>query len=67
MNWSLGTPKQNWLNTVTAALPALGPVAEQMVGENAGDDAGRSVSAAGDVNGDGFDDVIVGAPFGSQR
>jgi hypothetical protein len=30
-------------------------------GENAGDWSGFSVSTAGDVNGDGLDDVIVGA------
>ncbi|MBK9663864.1 MAG: FG-GAP repeat protein [Nitrosomonas sp.] len=30
-------------------------------GETAHDRSGRSVSTAGDVNGDGFDDVIVGA------
>ncbi len=32
-------------------------------GERAGDQAGSSVSFAGDVNGDGFDDLIVGARY----
>ena len=34
-------------------------------GQEANDHAGYSVASAGDINGDGFDDLIIGAPQGS--
>ncbi|SFE39315.1 integrin alpha [Nitrosomonas sp. Nm166] len=49
--------------TATLDLSSLdGSNGFHLDGEAAGDLSGRSVSNAGDVNGDGFDDVIVGAP-----
>ena len=48
--------------------PATGPqsLAEQdatLLGEHEHDQAGYAVSCAGDVNGDGLSDVLVGAPY----
>ena len=43
-------------------LPALdGTNGFALTGTDAGDQSGRSVSSAGDVNGDGYDDLIIGA------
>ena len=44
-------------------LSAFGSRGFGMEGAASGDQAGRSVSDAGDVNGDGFNDIIVGAPL----
>jgi hypothetical protein len=58
-----------------AAYLVLGPVSgtfdllsanAKLVGEAAGDLAGVSVSAAGDVDGDGNDDVVVGATLDDE-
>jgi hypothetical protein len=49
----------------TVSLAALGTKGFAITGAGANSNAGRSVAAAGDVNGDGRDDVIIGA-FGAN-
>jgi len=39
----------------------LGGANASFLGEEAGDEAGSAVAGAGDVNGDGYDDLVVGA------
>lgn len=44
----------------------LGLFGMTIVGVDPGDGTGISASAAGDVNGDGFDDMIIGSPYASS-
>ncbi len=55
------TPRTDLIPAVDLDEVALGQDGFKILGEANGDYAGRSVSAAGDVNGDGFADVLVGA------
>ncbi len=53
--------KADWSTTPTIDLANLGSAGITIFGANASDQSGRSVSSAGDVNGDGFDDLAIGA------
>jgi len=56
--------KASWAGTPALDLATLdGTNGFRLIGIDAGDASGRSVSSAGDVNGDGFADLIVGAPY----
>ena len=45
----------------TIKLASLGSLGVKILGADAGDQSGMSVSNAGDVNGDGFQDLVIGA------
>jgi hypothetical protein len=56
--------KASWAVTPSLDLATLdGTNGFRLIGIDAYDYSGRSVSSAGDVNGDGFADLIIGAPF----
>jgi hypothetical protein len=47
-------------------LEALGTRGFPIQGDASADKAGFSISTAGDFNGDGFDDILMGAPFNDE-
>jgi uncharacterized repeat protein (TIGR01451 family) len=57
-----GRPTVSWTTDVSLAL-ADG----SFIGEAADDQAGRSVAGAGDVNADGYDDFLIGAPYNTEN
>jgi Ca2+-binding RTX toxin-like protein/alpha-tubulin suppressor-like RCC1 family protein len=54
-------------HVVDLSAIALGSGGFVIDGQCAGDVSGRSVAAAGDINGDGLADLVVGAPYGDPE
>jgi hypothetical protein len=56
------TMPNSWYNGLNMNMNISETSISMFLGESSGDRSGYSVSAAGDVNGDGFDDILIGAP-----
>jgi hypothetical protein len=57
----------NWSDATISASSLDGTNGFTLTGIDSGDFAGYSVSGAGDINGDGIDDIIIGARLGDPN
>jgi hypothetical protein len=62
-----GRPSDHVWNATLALSSLNGSDGFAILGTNAGDESGTSVSAAGDINVDGVDDLIIGAPLADSK